>query len=237
MTLKQAVNFSCLLCYQASPTPVCQWCEKDIVVFNRPQYKENLLEFGLISRHVRHSAYQRLCVLGLYTPPLATLVQVMKFRHSLAAANEIARLFVTKMHQHEAQLPTVLLPVPISPLRMARRHYNQAAVLAAYISDHTGIPMCNSWAQRKGASTQHTLSKQARVANAKRSFSLTKECIDRVLQKDDSQVHVAIVDDVITTGVSVDVLAGLLRKRYPALYIEVWAMAFTPPPKSALLES
>lgn len=233
--MKRAVNFSCLLCYQASPTPVCQWCENDLFIFTCPQYKENLLEFGLISRHVRHSAFHKLCLLGLYTHPLSTLIQAMKFRHSLASASEIARLFVTKMQQHHDPLPTLLLPVPISPFRMARRHYNQAAILASHISTHTGIPFCNSWAQRKGASTQHTLSKQARVQNARRAFSLTTPCIDRFLKTPGMRLHVAIVDDVITTGVSADVLAALLSKRYPALYIEVWAMAFTPPPKSTLL--
>ena len=233
--MKRAVNFSCLLCYQASPTPVCQWCEHDLFIFTCPQYKENLLEFGPISRHVRHSAYHKLCLLGLYAPPLSTLIQAMKFRHSLVSASEIARLFVAKMQQHESPLPTLLLPVPISPLRMARRHYNQAAVLASKVSALTGIPLCNSWAQRKGASTQHRLSKQARIQNARRSFSLTAICLDSMLEKPDIHLHVAIVDDVITTGVSADVLAALLKKRYPEIYIEVWAMAFTPPPKSTLL--
>ena len=45
----------------------------------------------------------------------------------------------------------------------------------------------------------------------------------------------AIVDDVVTTGVTVDVLAGLLKARYPSIVVEVWAMTFTPPPKSSLI--
>ncbi|HBF71384.1 MAG TPA: amidophosphoribosyltransferase, partial [Alteromonas australica] len=38
--MKRALNVSCLLCYQASPTPVCQWCEDDIFSFDTRKYKE-----------------------------------------------------------------------------------------------------------------------------------------------------------------------------------------------------
>jgi predicted amidophosphoribosyltransferase len=66
-------------------------------------------------------------------------------------------------------------------------------------------------------------------------FSLTPQCIDKLVASNPDLKRIAIVDDVITTGVTVNALASLLRARYPQLSISVWAMTFTPPPKSSLL--
>ncbi|HAU27155.1 MAG TPA: ComF family protein [Alteromonas australica] len=235
--MKRALNVSCLLCYQASPTPVCQWCEDDIFSFDTRKYKENLLSFGLISRHVRHCRYQRLCVYGLYTPPLSSLIHLMKFRHSLTASQEIGRLFVDKWQQHTGPKPDLLLPVPLGARRFAQRQFNQSAVLALYIGRKLGIPVYQHWAIRQTDTAQHLLDKQARYVNAKHSYALTKHGIDGYVSEPSAVLRVAIVDDVITTGITVDRLAGLLSARYPHLNIEIWAVAFTPPPKSHLLNA
>lgn len=95
--------------------------------------------------------------------------------------------------------------------------------------------MCTNWAVRKGRTAQHTLGKQQRIEHAKRIFKLTNACIDSYIDSAATTMRVAIVDDVITTGVTVDVLARRLKQRYPDLIIDVWAMTFTPPPKSSLL--
>ncbi|MEL7290269.1 MAG: ComF family protein, partial [Pseudomonadota bacterium] len=72
-------------------------------------------------------------------------------------------------------------------------------------------------------------------------FSLSTQCIDDEIaivqgNKDGSNFSVAIVDDVLTTGVTVNTLSKRLKKRYPNLHIQVWVAAFTPPPKSSLYQ-
>ena len=161
----------------------------------------------------------------------------MKFRHSLTASQEIARLFVDKWQQHTGPKPDLLLPVPLSARRFAHRQFNQSAVLALHVGRKLGIPVHQHWAIRQTHTAQHLLGKQARYDNAKHSYVLTKSGIDAYVSKLGETCRVAIVDDVITTGVTVDRLAGLLSSRYPHLVIEVWAVAFTPPPKSQLLNA
>lgn len=161
----------------------------------------------------------------------------MKFRHSLTASQEIARLFVDKWQQHTGPKPDLLLPVPLGARRLAHRQFNQSAVLALRVGRELGISVHQNWAIRQTHTAQHLLGKQARFDNAKHSYVLTKHGIDGYVSKVDTAFRVAIVDDVITTGITVDWLAGLLSSRYPHLTIEVWAVAFTPPPKSHLLNA
>ena len=237
------MNLSCLLCYQASPTPVCHWCEDDMFFFTSQIHGCNLLKFGPVGRHVKHSHYDSLSVLGLHTWPMSSLVHQLKFTHSLAAGKVLSHWFVHKKRQCSLRVPNILLPVPISAWRMAKRHYNQAHVLCQYLQVHMKIPVSTSWAYRKGFSVQHHLSRSAREKNVKKTFSLTVGCIDQYLEsyrlrdtKNEPPFTVAIVDDVITTGVTVNLLSQLLKARYPNIHIQVWAMTFTPPPKSTLLK-
>ncbi|WP_334059748.1 ComF family protein [Alteromonas sp. S005] len=235
------MNLSCLLCYQASPTPVCHWCEDDMFFFEAPLHGSNLLQYGPVAGHVKHSHYDALSVLGLHTWPMSSLVHQLKFTHSLTAGKVLSNWFVHKKRQCTLPVPDVLLPVPISAWRLAKRHYNQATLLCDGFSCELDIPINQAWASRKGFSVQHHLSKLARAENANRVFSLSKQCIDDEIaaaqcDKDGSDFTVAIVDDVLTTGVTVNTLSKRLKQRYPKIQIQVWAAAFTPPPKSSLYQ-
>lgn len=236
-TKPHIMNLSCLLCYQASPTPVCQWCENDIFFFNPSVHGHNLLRFGPVARHVKHSAYKKLVVLSVHCYPITTLIHSFKFHHSLTCGRVLSKWFIDKQQHVSADKPHVILPVPISPWRFATRHYNQAAVLAKHIGNALHVPVCTNWAIRRGTSSQHHLNRQARVQHAREVFALSTRCIDNLLITLPALTHVAIVDDVITTGVTVNALASLLTTRYPQLTIYVWTITFTLPPKSSLLPS
>lgn len=235
------MNLSCLLCYQASPTPVCHWCEDDMFFFDAQVHGSNLLQYGPVAGHVKHSHYDTLTVLGLHAWPMSSLVHQLKFTHSLTAGKVLSNWFVHKKRQCTLSVPNLLLPVPISAWRLSKRHYNQATVLCNSLNRELEIPVHQGWARRRGFSVQHHLSKTARAENAKRVFSLTKPCIDKAIAQngnDQLGTHfsVAIVDDVLTTGVTVNTLSKMLKQRYPNIHIQVWVAAFTPPPKSSLFQ-
>lgn len=233
--LYHIMNFSCLLCYQASTTPVCHWCENDIFFFTPSVHSQNLLAFGPVARHIKHNAFQKLVVLSLHYYPLTRLIHGFKFQHSLTCGRVLSSWFVDKHRHLTIDKPHLILPVPISSWRFATRHYNQAAVLAKNIGEALNIPICHHWAIRSGLSTQHHLNKHDRLQHARKVFTLSSKCIDDFLASLPKLTRIAIVDDVITTGVTVNALASLLKSRYPHLVIDVWAMTFTPPPKSSLL--
>ncbi|WP_269518110.1 ComF family protein [Alteromonas sp. BMJM2] len=231
------MNLSCLLCYQASPAPVCQWCESDLFFFNDDIHGNNLLKFGPVGRHVTHRHYHSLSILSLHTWPMSSLIHQFKFNHSLAAGKMLNKWFVDKKQHCTLSVPDLLLPVPISAWRLAKRHYNQAGVMAEFIGKDLGIPCLHQWAIRTGASSQHQLSKSQRKKNAEHAFALTPYALNDVIAQKSDKFVVAIVDDVVTTGVTVDRLSRLLVQRFPQVTIQVWAMTFTPPPKSTLYQS
>ena len=172
------MNLSCLLCYQASPSPVCQWCEDDIFFFDNHVHNQNLLAFGPVGRHVRHAHIDSLTVLGLHTWPMSRLVHQFKFQHSLTAGKVLSTWFMDKKQHSNVALPKLLMPIPITSTRIASRHYNQAAVLAKAIGNAWQICYEDSWAVRKGRTTQHHLTKADRLTNAKAVFALSNRCLD-----------------------------------------------------------
>lgn len=101
--------------------------------------------------------------------------------------------------------PQQILPVPMHWRKRARRGYNQAELLAERISQNTGIPMEKNWAVcvRK-TSEQKRLSRSERQRNLRDSFQVKKQFqgVTRVL----------LVDDVYTTGSTMDELARILKK-------------------------
>lgn len=100
--------------------------------------------------------------------------------------------------------PQVILPVPMHWRKKARRGYNQAELLADKISRRTGIPVEKNCIRciRK-TSEQKRLTRRERQRNLKNSFQIHKELA--------GITSVLIVDDVYTTGSTMDELAEMLR--------------------------
>lgn len=101
--------------------------------------------------------------------------------------------------------PQVIVPVPMHWRKKGRRGYNQAELLAERISRRTGIPMGKKLIRCvRMASEQKRLSRRERQKNLRDSFQIRQSLqgLERVL----------IVDDVYTTGSTVDELARVLKK-------------------------
>lgn len=231
LALRRCVpNLACLLCKQLSSTAVCTWCEQDVAFFSQDPLPDNLLLRPAIASHVRHAHYHGLYACGGYQWPFSTLIQALKFHRQPVAAAVLARWFTTHaLSQRDRPLPDCLLPIPLHFWRLSQRLYNQAGELALEIGQRLSLPVCHHWAVRHKGGTQHTRNRHARLQAARQSYRLTEKPLDRWLCH--HQVRsVALVDDVLTTGITVDVLAAQLRQRYPTLHIEVWVMAVTPAP-------
>ncbi|MBL8740576.1 MAG: hypothetical protein JNK04_05770, partial [Myxococcales bacterium] len=88
----------------------------------------------------------------------------------------------------------VVIPVPLHPLRLASRGYNQAALLAAPLARALGAPLSvRCLARRSFVAAQARLGRNERDANVKDAFV----CPDPARVRDK---HVVVVDDVVTTG-------------------------------------
>jgi len=156
-----------------------------------------------------------------YEEPVRHLIQGLKFGSRLAHARLLGALLAERI-EPRPNWPEVLLPVPLHPSRYRERGFNQALEIARVVARRHGIPL-NYQACRRTRSTeaQARLHADERRKNLRRAFQLTQSPAWR---------HVAIIDDVVTTGTTVGELAATLRRGGASL-IEVWACARALPPK------
>lgn len=149
-----------------------------------------------------------------YGGALAVLIQRLKFVQGLALAPLLGGLLTRELPADE--LPGMVLPVPLHGRRLRERGYNQALEIARMPARRFGLPLRPEAARRNRATQPQTqLHRDRRSRNVRNAF--------RVCQ-DFAGVHVAIVDDVVSTGHTVNALAGALR-RAGAERIDVWTIA------------
>lgn len=143
-----------------------------------------------------------LLALFRYQPPISQWMMRYKFQGDLSFSRFFAHSFIEKMSALKKR-PDLLLPVPLYPKRLRERGFNQALEIAKPIAKHFSIPLeAHACIKIKHTPPQSTLSRAARLKNLKNTFALSKTL--------DAQ-HVAIIDDVITTGSTITQIANLLR--------------------------
>lgn len=163
--------------------------------------------------------FERTLTPFLYEPPMDHLIQLLKFQGQLAAATLLGHLLQEALAQRTIPLPEGLLPIPLHPNRLAERGFNQALEIARVVAKHTDIPVLFATVQRsRPTPPQVSLDAKARRRNVRGAFRL---------QQPIQAKHVAIIDDVITTGSTVAEVARVL-KRAGVEKVEVWALARTP---------
>ena len=101
--------------------------------------------------------------------------------------------------------PDLIVPVPIHKSKERLRGFNQAAYLAERLSSYTGIPVDMNLVQKVvKTKSQKKLNAMQRRKNLEKAFLVTKD----IRGKD-----ILVVDDVYTTGSTIDAMAGCLRKK------------------------
>ena len=164
-------------------------------------------------------AFDRSQAAFVYAFPLDRLVQSFKYHGALAYAG----WFAEAMLERRAQPPAgdVLIPVPLAHARQRDRGFNQALELARPLARRTGIPLAADAAARiRDTPPQASLPWAERARNIRGAFTCSIPLAGQ---------HVVVVDDVMTTGASLEEFARTL-KRAGAASVENWLVARTPPP-------
>lgn len=128
-------------------------------------------------------------------------------------------------HRYDEGLPRpdLLTPVPLARKRLRQRGFNQAQMLANWLSKALDIPTQSALLQRiQDTQPQQELDAASRRRNLRQAFGLTDEW-----QIDGR--HVAVIDDVLTTGATAEALARQL-KRAGAVRVDIYCLARTPKP-------
>lgn len=139
---------------------------------------------------------------ALYTSPLREAVHALKYR----GVARLGLLFGEYMARRlRVAVFDVVVPVPLHPVREARRGYNQATLLAQAIASHWNRPLVlSALARVRETSPQVTLDLLARRANVHAAFA----CVDPA---GIAGRTVLLVDDVMTTGSTLDACAAALK--------------------------
>ncbi|MDX1606142.1 MAG: ComF family protein [Candidatus Competibacterales bacterium] len=162
----------------------------------------------------RPPPFERTLAALRYRPPVDRLILDLKYRDRLATARLLGELL--RQRVTGAELPQALLPVPLHPARLAERGYNQALELARPLAVALDRPLLTRAVVRVRATpTQTVIDRAARQRNLRGAFACTGLLPWR---------HLALVDDVMTTGSTLRELATVLRAG-GVERIQVWVCA------------
>ena len=156
----------------------------------------------------------------VYASPLDQLLMRLKFGRSLAAGRVLSELWLDVLHHEAPPLPAALVPVPLHSQRLRERGYNQALELARPLARALGIPLRLDIVRRsRDTAAQSDLDAIERRRNLSGAFDIVDNAA--------LPTHVALVDDVMTTGTTLRECAKTLR-RAGVERVDVWALARAP---------
>lgn len=210
---------NCFLCHQSSASLVCEFCQQDIFLPTFPSPAHNLLDYERVHKHLIPPSYVSLHALGEYKGIIAGLVSKLKFSGQVLAAKVLSDFFICYLKDsllHKQSVPDALVPIPLSKLRYIQREFNQAHELSIHLSEGFDIPICQALQRRKHTRQQSSLNKEQRLRNIQNAFKITTSV---------PYNSIALVDDVITTGATINAACEAIQAHSPDLEIHVWCMA------------
>ena len=213
----------CFLCRGAARGLLCDDCGAELPRLQGPRCPRCALASpgGAVCGRclARPPRYDATVAALAYEFPADVLVHSLKFRGELALAPLLGAL----LRNAAAGLPRVdcVLPVPLSRRRLAERGYNQAVELARPLALAAGAPLELFACERSRDTPQQAdLPWSERAKNVRGAFRCARELAGK---------SIAVVDDVMTTGATLDELAGALKDA-GATRVVNWVVARTLPP-------
>ena len=224
----------CLLCEQSTDAerPLCSDCETELPWLG-PHCQTcaiplpaSGLTCGACMR--RPPSFERVEVPWRYAFPIDSLIT--RFKHQ--ARWPLGRLLGDLLAQHLSHAfdeglprPDYLLPVPLAKQRLRQRGFNQAEMLADWLSKTLALPVASHWLLRPlDTPAQQGLNAATRKRNLRKAFTVLPCATIK-------GKHLALIDDVLTTGATAEAIARILLKA-GATRVDVYCLARTPKPYS-----
>jgi len=191
---------TCFVCRGAARETLCEHCDADLPRLREPACPRCALDSpsgALCGRCLAHPPHYDATVAALaYRFPADALVHALKFRGELALGPFLAGLLLEKTGNASADC---IVPVPLSRERLRERGYNQAVEIARHLGGRLELDAC---VRERDAPPQTGLDREARRRNVRGAFRCTRSFAGQ---------RVALVDDVMTTGATLDELARALK--------------------------
>ena len=197
----------CLVCHKHLEPEmrfVCESCQAGFEVLHQPLLPISQLDilFGK-TVHFEHSL-----AIYHYSEAIQQLIHTMKYKNMPGLGNLFGNVLGDFIREHKyLQDIDLILPVPLHTIRYRERGFNQAAILAHQIGSINKIEVDEKMLQRiRYTEQQAKFDKQARARNVQDAFRIRKKSM--VAHK-----NVAIVDDVLTTGSTMNECAKVLKEK------------------------
>lgn len=194
------------------PSPYCGHCGSLLA--------ENSLSCGECLRN--EPKWQRIVQVSIYKKPLSDWIHRFKFQQQYWLDKPLARLLLLAVKQaqreHGLTLPEAILPVPLFWQRHWRRGYNQSELVARQLSRWLKIPLdTKSLSRIRHTASQRELTASERRLNLKNAFRYQPQAVN-------FYQRIAIVDDVVTTGSTLNAICREL-KLAGVKEVQVWTLA------------
>ncbi|QZA79898.1 ComF family protein [Deefgea piscis] len=212
----------CLLCAASSKNSLCEPC---LTTLDRPCVAQSCpccarpstqgLICGACSKNP--PAFDATIAAFLYADPIACLIQAAKFAGRWSLLPPLGELLAERLSS--AARPDLIIPLPLHPARLKERGFNQALEIAQPISKRLQLPLdLSNLSRHKNTEHQARLSANARWHNMRNAFV----CCASV-----NGLRIALVDDVMTSGASMNAAAKALKSA-GAIEVFAWVVARTP---------
>lgn len=157
-----------------------------------------------------------------YRFPVDAVLQRYKYDGFLAVANLLGDLLAHQLATHAVK-PDAIIPMPLHCARLQERGFNQAVEIGRRLSRQLAVPLdVHSCTRPRPTAPQAGLSLKQRMRNLRGAFACSTDFSGR---------HVALLDDIMTTGASLDALARTM-KAAGAKRVECWVVARTLPDRA-----
>jgi len=233
--IEQMLPAQCLLCHLTSnQTLICQYCHDFLTV-----PRSCCLHCGLALSKTQDYCgdclkqkhqFTQLHAVANYQAPYPALIKKFKYTKQLIFGELLADLLLASIQSNilSTQLSMIdyLLPVPLHNNKLYQRGFNQAQLLSEKLSKNLNIPiLSNTVTRTKETMAQEALSLSKRKKNLRQAFEISDIKKHRIQNQ-----HIIIIDDVVTTGATVNSLSKTLLQA-GAKQIDIWCICRTSLPK------
>lgn len=190
---------------------ICENCRENYPMIQEPRcmkcgkpIRENTEEYCYDCKKTKHY-YEVGRSLWVHKEPVNEAIYAFKYKNQRVYgeifARELAKAYGKLLKQQEVKL---IIPIPLHKSRRRKRGYNQTEILAKYLGKYTGIEVdCISLARVKRTSPQKRYNNKERKKNIKNAF---------VLKRKMNVENVVLIDDIYTTGSTIDEAARILKE-------------------------
>lgn len=222
--MKLTISQKCLVCKQSSDVSICQFCFDDLTLFDIDLYQHNLMLSPRVSQGLQNVDFPQVMALADYQWPLSKLLTGLKFSKHIPNAHALAVLFVKHCLTSIPILPQLIIPMPLHKNRYLFRKYNQSIELAKQICRLSQLEMdCSILSRCKSTKAQTDLSATQRRKNLHNAFAVSDASQVRL----QAYNHIALFDDVITTGTTMNGAYHTLLQYNPDMKIDIWSICLT----------